>query len=337
MAPERFRSPRFIDALAQIGDRLGLLAIDEAHCISEWGHDFRPDYRRLGGVVSEMRPPRVIALTATATPEVREDIGRQLHMSEPRFHVRGFDRPNLFFAVHRAGGAADKCERLVEKVRERAGGVALVYAATRKNAERYGEALQSAGMSVGVYHAGLEDRDREAAQDAFMAGKLDVIVATNAFGMGVDKANIRLVIHADLPRSPEAYYQEAGRGGRDGEPTGCLLLFNHADKRLQEFLIDASIPTAEVLRGVWKVLRDDPQLGIHMGRLRYGLASLLGDKPPHESTVRSAVRILTRHGFLREADGFLAATRPSPSDQYPRSMSRRCSFAAKSRGASCAP
>src|SRR5690606_10006884 len=121
----------------------------EAHCISEWGHDFRPDYRRLGEVTLALRPPRLIALTATATPEVREDIARQLHLEEPRFHVRGFDRPNLSLAVERAGGAADKCQRLIEKVRTRAGGVALVYAATRRNAERYAAALQQAGMRAG--------------------------------------------------------------------------------------------------------------------------------------------------------------------------------------------
>ena len=317
VAPERFRSPRFLDALSQIGDRLGLLAIDEAHCISEWGHDFRPDYRRLGGFVSDIRPPRVIALTATATPEVREDIARQLHMEDASFHVRGFDRPNLFFAVDRSGGAADKSKRLIERVRGRSGGVALVYAATRKNAERYAEALHSAGLRVRVYHAGLEDGDRTSAQDAFMAGKLDVIVATNAFGMGVDKADIRLVVHADLPRSPEAYYQEAGRGGRDGEPTGCLLLFNHADVRLQEFLIDTSIPTSGVLRGVWKTLRDNPELGGSLARLRWRLVDAPDEKPPNDSTVRSAIRILLRHGFLRDEGDFIVASKPGEHDQYP--------------------
>ena len=141
----------------------------------------------------------------------------------------------------------------------RDGGVALVYAATRKNAEKYAEALQAAGMRARVYHAGLDGRARERAQDAFMAGKLDVLVATNAFGMGVDKRDIRLVVHADIPRSPEAYYQEAGRAGRDGKPTRCVLLFNHGDVRLAEFLIDASFPAAEMMRELWKLLRDEPR------------------------------------------------------------------------------
>src|SRR5690606_32339034 len=174
-----------------------LVAIDEAHCISEWGHDFRPDYRRLGQVVAELQPPRVAAFTATATPEVRTDIGVQLGIESARLHVRGFDRPNLFYAVHKVGGPTDKAAQLAELVRMREGGVALVYAATRKNADAYSTALRQAGMRSRVYHAGLEDEVREKAQDVFMSGELDVIVATNAFGMGVDKSDIRLVVHAD--------------------------------------------------------------------------------------------------------------------------------------------
>lgn len=312
VAPERFRSPRFLSALSEVRDRLVLMAIDEAHCISEWGHDFRPDYRRLGAAVHALAPPRLIALTATATPEVREDIAVQLDMRNPVFHVRGFDRANLWFMVERSGGAADKSKRLIDKVRDRTGGVALVYAATRKNAERYAEALTEAGLRTRVYHAGLADEDRVSAQEAFMDDKLDVIVATNAFGMGVDKADIRLVVHADVPRSPEAYYQEAGRGGRDGQQTGCFLLFNHADVRLQEFLIDASFPSAEVLRGLWKLLRDDTQLGWNLGRMR-GL--LPGN--PHDSVIKSAIRILLRHGFLHEQGDFLLAGKPEPDGPYP--------------------
>jgi len=308
VAPERFRSPRFLDALRGGGDRLALLAVDEAHCISEWGHDFRPDYRRLGDVVRALAPARLAAFTATATPEVRTDIGVQLGMSEPRVHVRGFDRPNLYYAVDKAGGAADKAARLVELVRMREGGVALVYASTRKNAEKYAADLGRAGMRARVYHAGLDDRDREKAQDVFMAGKLDVIVATNAFGMGVDKSDIRLVVHADIPRSPEAYYQEAGRGGRDGRATRCVLLFNHGDARLQELLIDSSYPSAEVLRAAWKLLRDEPQVGAIDGledRLKGRLPGEL-----HGAAVASCLRLLERHGLVRMDSGFAVATRP---------------------------
>jgi ATP-dependent DNA helicase RecQ len=328
VAPERFRSPRFLDALRAMAGRLGLVAIDEAHCISEWGHDFRPEYRRLGEVVRQLGAPRVAAFTATATPEVRRDIAHQLGMDAPELHVRGFDRPNLHYVVARVGGGDDKTDQLVELVRTRDGGVALVYASTRKNAEKYAAALKVAGMRTRVYHAGLEGAVRERAQDVFMSGQLDAIVATNAFGMGVDKSDIRLVVHADIPRSPEAYYQEAGRGGRDGKPTRCVLLFNHSDIKLQEFLIDASYPSAEILRGIWKLLRDRPELGKLTpyddeleARLR---TNLPGDVKG--ATMGAALRILERHGMLRRDDEKLAATRPEPGTYPPldvESMARR--------------
>ncbi len=319
VAPERFRSPRFVEALRSLAGRLAMIAIDEAHCISEWGHDFRPDYRRLGAIVKTLGAPRLAAFTATATPEVRRDIAHQLGMSGARLHVRGFDRPNLRYEVAKVGGAADKAHQLAEVVRLREGGVALVYAATRKNAEAYAHELKTAGMKVRVYHAGLENNAREKAQDHFMAGQLDAIVATNAFGMGVDKRDIRLVVHADIPRSPEAYYQEAGRGGRDGKPTRCVLLFNHGDIRLQEFLIDASFPSAEVLRGLWKLLRDRPNLGEltpYDDELEARLKRCLGAEVSN-ATIGAAIRILERHGMLRRDDQRLAAVRPDPGSDYP--------------------
>jgi ATP-dependent DNA helicase RecQ len=333
VAPERLRSPRFVEALFSIGSRIALVAIDEAHCISEWGHDFRPDYRRLGQLIAQLAPPRLAAFTATATPEVRKDIAHQLNMTDARLHVRGFDRPNLHYAVHKAGGTADKIEQLSELVRMRDGGVALVYAATRKNAETYSQALRQAGMRSRVYHAGLEDEVREKAQDVFMAGQLDVIVATNAFGMGVDKSDIRLVVHADIPRSPEAYYQEAGRGGRDGKPTRCVLLFNHGDIRLQEFLIDTSFPSAELLRGLWKLLKDQPQLG----RLTGGDEELEARLKKHidvpsGAALASAIRILERHGMLARDGEKLAAARPAPGQFAPldvESLQRRAEIERK--------
>ncbi|HEU0034235.1 MAG TPA: ATP-dependent DNA helicase RecQ [Kofleriaceae bacterium] len=313
VAPERFRSPRFVDAIRSLSSRLQLIAIDEAHCISEWGHDFRPDYRRLGQVVKELQPPRLAAFTATATPEVRRDIAHQLGMNGARLHVRGFDRPNLHYAVIPCTGAG-KLDHVAELVRMREGGVALVYAATRKNAEKYAKELAGAGMKTLVYHAGLQGKLRETAQDRFMAGKLDVIVATNAFGMGVDKSDIRLVVHADLPRSPEAYYQEAGRGGRDGKPTRCVLLFNGSDIKLQEFLIDASFPSAEILRGIWKLLRDRPNLGqlASDDELEERIRRNLGIDTSG-ATLSAAIRILERHGMLRRDDDRIVATRPTDS------------------------
>ena len=320
VAPERFRSPRFVEALRAIAPRIALVAVDEAHCISEWGHDFRPDYRRLGQVLAELAPPRLAAFTATATPEVRRDIAHQLGAPDARLHVRGFDRPNLTYSVIKVGGADDKIARLVELVRLREGGVALVYAATRKNAEAYAAALKRAGMRARVYHAGLEGEVRERAQDGFMAGELDVIVATNAFGMGVDKRDIRIVVHADIPRSPEAYYQEAGRGGRDGKPTHCAVLFHHGDIRLQEFLIDASFPSAELLRALWKLLHDQPKLGATGARGDDELEARL--KPhlpgsPSGAALGAALRILERHGMLVRDDERLAAARPAPGQFAP--------------------
>ncbi len=330
VAPERFRSTRFIEVLRSIAHKIALVAIDEAHCISEWGHDFRPDYRRLGQLIVDLGAPRLAAFTATATPEVRLDIAAQLKLTNPRLHVRGFDRPNLHYEVTKAGGTDDKTTRLIELVRTRDGGVGLVYAATRKNAEKYAIELKAAGMRSRVYHAGLEGGVREKAQDVFMSGQLDVIVATNAFGMGIDKSDIRLVVHADIPRSPEAYYQEAGRGGRDGKPTRCVLLFNHGDVRLQEFLIDASYPSAELLRGVWKLLRDKPELGQITpyeeeleARLRKQLVGIVAagsgrsDGEVSGAAMGAALRILERHGMLRRDDERVVASRPHTDGAYP--------------------
>ncbi|MBA3542336.1 MAG: RecQ family ATP-dependent DNA helicase [Deltaproteobacteria bacterium] len=323
VAPERFRSPRFVDALRATADKLQFIAIDEAHCISEWGHDFRPDYRRLGEVIRQLGVPRLAAFTATATPEVRADIAVQLGFDDPQLHVRGFDRPNLRYEVMQAGNPEDKSTKLIDLVRTREGGVALVYAATRKNAEKLAKDLKTAGMRARVYHAGLQDAVRETAQDVFMSGQLDVIVATNAFGMGVDKSDIRLVVHADIPRSPEAYYQEAGRGGRDGKPTRCVLLFNHGDIRLQEFLIDASFPSADVLRGLWKLLRDRPELGKRVrgedsdDELEARLKRNLGEGNASNAAIGAALRILEKHGMLRWHDDRLLATRPDPDSGTP--------------------
>ena len=311
VAPERFRSARFDDLLAA-APPLTLIAIDEAHCISEWGHDFRPDYRRLGEAVAKLKPARLVALTATATPEVRRDIGAHLGMEDPAVFVRGFDRPNLRFAVERVSGKDAKLERLASMIRGFGAGSALVYAATRKNAEAHADALARMNIAAAAYHAGLPDAKRADVQDRFMRGKLRVVVATNAFGMGVDKSDVRLVIHADLPRSAEAYYQEAGRGGRDGDPAECVMLFQHADVRTQEFLIDASYPSAELLRALWKAVREEPRLGSQPGRLR----DLMPGKPS-EFQISSASRLLEKCGFFREDDGIWEAVKPEPGTAPP--------------------
>jgi ATP-dependent DNA helicase RecQ len=312
VAPERFRSPRFLSALARIRNQISLFAVDEAHCISQWGHDFRPDYLRLGEAIAELRPPRLLAVTATATPEVRQDLAKRLGMHDPLILVRGFDRPNLRFAVERVSSAKDKLARLREKIKNRGAGSALVYAATRKNAEAYALELTSDKLRVAVYHAGLSADQRSKVQDHFMDGKLDAVVATNAFGMGVDKDDVRLVVHGDLPRSPEAYYQEAGRAGRDGKAADCVVLFAHSDVRLQEFLIDASCPSVDVLRALWKVLRDDPRRGGHME----GLGKQLPGSPS-DAAVSAAARFLERAGYLRDEDGVYVALRPGEDPDAP--------------------
>ncbi len=312
VAPERFHSSRFMEALRGLRDKLAFLAIDEAHCISEWGHDFRPAYRLLGQVIAELRPPRILAVTATATPEVRQDIAQQLGTVAPSIHVRGFARPGLIFSVEHCGGAKDKSARILQKLQALDGATGLVYAATRKNAERYAEELLAAGLRARAYHAGQQDSQRADIQDDFMRGDVDVIVATNAFGMGVDKTDVRLVIHADLTRTVEAYYQEAGRAGRDGDNADCVLLFNHGDVRLQEFLIDASYPKAQLLRSLWKLLSERPGLSL----AEIATFSLPGD--PHESTVQSALRLLARHGYLVDEVGYFRATQPKDlSGEFP--------------------
>ena len=309
VAPERFRSPRFAAVLTRMASRLSLIAVDEAHCISQWGHAFRPDYLRLGPEIARLRPPRLVAVTATATPQVRDDIVKKLGLVDPTVIVRGFDRPNLRFFVEEIDHASAKPARIVSLVTQRRqSGAALVYAATRRRAEAYGAHLLDAGLRAAVYHAGLKDLERGRVQDAFRAGRLDVIVATNAFGMGIHKADVRLVVHADLPRSPEAYYQECGRAGRDGAPADAVRLFHWRDFDLQQFLIDASLPSPERMRAIWRALRDDPSLGTDRRRM----ARVAGVRA--DASLHAAVAYLARFGYLSEHDGVLVATQPPEGD-----------------------
>src|SRR6185312_1047406 len=237
VAPERFRAPGFAATLAKA--QPALLAVDEAHCMVEWGHDFRPDYARLGEVHAQLGANRIVALTATATPDVRREIAIALGMEEPAVFVRGFDRTNLQLSVAPVQVGEDKLRHVLRLLAapEARGAPAIVYAATRKKAAEVASSLRDEGVTARAYHAGLSDEERAEVQDAWMRDEVRVVVATNAFGMGVDKRDVRLVVHHELPGSAEAYYQEAGRAGRDGLPASCVLLFNHADVRLREFLI----------------------------------------------------------------------------------------------------
>jgi len=251
IAPERFRNRAFVSALK--GVTISRFAIDEAHCLSQWGHDFRPDYLRLKEALPILGRPPVLAATATATPEVREDIIKQLGLKEPTVFVTGFDRPNLRYVVRPASGESAKLAKVSEVVAS-VKGPGIIYAATRKSVETIAEHLASEGIPVAPYHAGMDDASRDGAQDAFMSGRARIVVATNAFGMGVDKPDVRLVLHYDLPGTIEAYYQEAGRAGRDGKPSYCVLLFSAADRYLQEFFIEGSSPGLDVIKGVYRVL-----------------------------------------------------------------------------------
>ncbi|HEY2382956.1 MAG TPA: RecQ family ATP-dependent DNA helicase [Terriglobia bacterium] len=252
IAPERFQNDEFRAGLNRV--KVSLLAIDEAHCISLWGHDFRPDYLRLQSVVRELKSPAVLALTATATPAVRRDIVAQLGIEDAAHVVSGFDRPNLYLEVREVATTAEKIRSIVELARWAPLGI--VYGGTRKNVEEIHGSLRRAGVETAAYHAGLALPERRTVQDRFMKSSECVIVATNAFGMGIDRSQVRFVVHADIPDSVEAYYQEIGRAGRDGDPARCLLLFNYADKWIPEFFIDSSHPPADILKYVFgKVCR----------------------------------------------------------------------------------
>ena len=253
VAPERFANARFVAGLRAAG--VHLLVIDEAHCISEWGHDFRPDYLVLGTVRARLGSPRTLALTATADPVVRRDILVRLGISGRAAEVvTSFDRPNLRFQVVAVPGESERIDWIIRYARDRRGQAGIVYARTRRNVEQTAAALAAAGVRAVAYHAGMASADRAHAQRRFITGQVPVLVATNAFGMGIDKPDVRYVIHTHIPGRLESYYQEGGRGGRDGEPAECTLLYARRDASLQRRFIEQAHPDAEGLRRIWRRL-----------------------------------------------------------------------------------
>jgi ATP-dependent DNA helicase RecQ len=290
VAPERFKSPSFLSAMS--GLKVPLLAVDEAHCISAWGHDFRPEYQKIAQARAALGAVRILALTATATPEVRRDIAEALELRDPNVFVAGFDRPNLFIEVLRVSGDKDKLGRLLALARR--GGPGIIYAATRKNVEKAVAAFRASGIEAVGYHAGMDDEERTTVQDSFLRGEARIIVATNAFGMGVDKPDIRFVAHFDAPRSLEAYYQEIGRAGRDGGESHALLLFNFADVMMQRRMIDAGRPSRDLVEAAWEAAR----------RLRTGsLEELARACSVSASELSGAVRLLESAGHLERGRG----------------------------------
>jgi ATP-dependent DNA helicase RecQ len=322
LAPEQLAKPEVLEELA--ATEPSLLVVDEAHCISEWGHDFRPDYLQLGAFAERLGRPTILALTATASPPVRREIVARLGMAEPARVIRGFDRPNLHFTVRRFADATGKEEALVQAVAE-APKPGIVYIATRKASEELAAALAGAGVAAEAYHAGLPSKHRGELQDRFMADEVEVIVATTAFGMGIDKPNVRFVFHAGPSDSIDSYYQEVGRAGRDGEPAAAVLFYRPEDEAVRRFLTGAGGLDGEDLDAVGHAVEDgdgaaEPKalverLGLSrskvleaVGRLEEagwlevsakGEVRRAADGPPLEEAVQAGVR---ESGERREFD-----------------------------------
>lgn len=293
VAPERLKDGEFLKLLEAV--ELSLLAVDEAHCVSQWGHDFRPDYLRIGRVTRRFPGVRVMALTATATGKVREDIVEQLALGQagrraPAVFVRGFERPNLMISVSRCGTHAEKMAHVLRAVEDWR--IGIVYCSTRKQVEKVWQKLTARGLDVPMYHGGMSDGDRERMQNRFMNREVDLVVATNAFGMGVDRGDVRFVLHWDIPGSMEAYYQEIGRAGRDGAPAWCELLYNYADVNTQEFFLEGANPSRETVLELLGLIRKRCMKGPRVITAEMWAEDLVSTGNP--MAVRTALYLLDR-------------------------------------------
>lgn len=294
LSPERLLLDRTLARLAS--RRIGVLAIDEAHCVCEWGYDFRPDYLRLAIARRRLEPLVTVALTATATPATRLDIVRVLELQNPNIVVSGFDRPNLHFAVERASHTRERLARIRTLIRTVAPAPAIVYAGTRGNVDSVARYLRRGEPEVDSYHAGRSSEERAAVQDRFLSGALRVLVATNAFGMGVDKPDLRLVVHLSPPGSIEDYYQEAGRASRDGAPGRCIVLAGDGDRALHERFLKSAYPPEERVTEFWNRLR---QLAGSGGAVALEPVEAKGAASRRLTpTDASYLEILVRHGIV---------------------------------------
>lgn len=296
IAPERLAVPGFLEMLAKRTP--GLIAVDEAHCISQWGHDFRPEYRMLGERLPLLRPAPVIALTATATAQVQDDIVVQLGLKDERRFIHGFRRTNIAIEVLERK-PSERTDSVVELLEREGATPAIVYAPTRKDADEMAKALKARGRKSRAYHAGLDSEVRDSVQSAFLEGKLDTIVATIAFGMGIDKPDVRTVIHAALPSSVEGYYQEIGRAGRDGKNSRAILMYSYADSRTHEFFHKRDYPEPSLLETIHAALPVPPKMtSVELLRLQLG---------EDQETLEKALGKLRIHGGVSvNMDGYLA-------------------------------